>query len=629
LFERFTERARQVVVLAQDEARGLRHNYIGTEHLLLALLREEEGVAARVLEAFDLTVEDVRGHVEQVVGRGTDPASGQIPFTPRAKKVLELSLREAMTLGHSDIGPEHILLGIARENSGVASRILLDFDAEADRIRAAVIGVLGGMPPSEAVQLEPKGRSRIWADEPGRLGGLLPRVASFRHLAGHRRPDRLGHLGPLSDTSSRWGLGAAARRWDALAIAAIVAGAVFRLVWALAVHPPFDYAYSDMGGYVGRAMRLAEGGPFERYDAFYPPGTHLLLGGVFRVFGADQTGLWAGAAVWGLLSAATPFFMWRLARLLVTPAAAALTALFTAAWPLHATSAGYFLSETPALAFLLAGLWAGYASVKAEGRRALLLAGVAGLLGGAAVTMRPQFLLNLVLLATAWLVAERRLRLLATFAASAAVMIGGAIAHNSLVAEQPTGISENTGITFFIGQCEVHTVRAARGGKFGPPPANQQNRGNIYHFPSHEVWDQPFFFEQGIECIREDGWSHLGLWARSVPDMLWTSILWPQVNDSNLRGIVNVTNVLYAVLLPLMLVGTALIIRDRRHAGAPSGELILLLHLATVLATAFFFFGDPRFRMPYDFFGLALMAAVLADTFMRRRARSAVDSPRL
>jgi ATP-dependent Clp protease ATP-binding subunit ClpC len=174
LFERFTERARQVVVLAQDEARGLRHNYIGTEHLLLALLREEEGVAARVLEAFDLTVEDVRGHVEQVVGRGTDPASGQIPFTPRAKKVLELSLREAMTRGHSDIGPEHILLGIARENSGVASRILLDFDAEADRIRAAVIGVLGGMPPSEAVQLEPKGRSRIWADEPGRLGGLLP-----------------------------------------------------------------------------------------------------------------------------------------------------------------------------------------------------------------------------------------------------------------------------------------------------------------------------------------------------------------------------------------------------------------------------------------------------------------------
>jgi 4-amino-4-deoxy-L-arabinose transferase-like glycosyltransferase len=420
----------------------------------------------------------------------------------------------------------------------------------------------------------------------------------------------------------------AATRWDALAIAAIAAGAIFRLVWVLKFHPPFDYVYSDMGGYVGRAMRLAEGGSFERYDAFYPPGTHLLLAGVFRVFGIAQTGLWAGAVVWALLSAATPFFMWRLARLLVHPAAAALTALFTAAWPLHATSAGYFLSETPALAFLLAGLWAGYASVKAQGRRAVVLAGLAGVLGGAAVTMRPQFLLNLVLLATAWLIAERRVKLLATFAVGVAVMVAGAVTHNSIVAGQPTGITENTAITFFIGQCEVHTIRAARGGQFGPPPANQQNRGRIYHFPSHEVWDQPFFFEQGIDCIRDDGWSHVGLWARSVPDMLWTSILWPQVNDSNLRGIVNVTNVLYAVLLPLILVGTALVIRDRRRRGEPSGELILILHLATVLATAFFFFGDPRFRMPYDVFGLALLAAVLADTFMRRRGGSAVDSPR-
>lgn len=398
-------------------------------------------------------------------------------------------------------------------------------------------------------------------------------------------------------------------------------------MWVLVVHPPFDYAYSDMGGYVGRAMRLVETGALERYDAFYPPGTHLLLAAVFEVFGPDDVGLWAGAVVWALLSAAAPFLMWRLARLLLTPAAASLTAVFTAAWPLHATSAGYFLSETPSLAFLLAALWAGYAALRAQGRRALLFAGAAGLLGGAAVTMRPQFLLNLVLLGAAWLLV-RRARLLIPFAAGCAVLIGGAVLHNSLAAGKPTGISENSGLTFFIGQCEVHTVRAAQGRQFGPPPANQQGRGRIYDFPNHEVWDQGFFFRKGLECVREDGWSHARLLARSIPDLLWTSIIWPQVNDRTIRGFVNVTNVLFALLLPLILVGTALIVRDRRRAGEPSGELVLALHLSTVLVTGFVFFGDPRFRMPYDFFALALLAAVLADTFVLSGKSSTVDSPR-
>src|SRR6266581_355971 len=130
LFERFTERARQVVVLAQDEARALKHNYIGTEHILLGLLREEEGLAARVLESLDITVEEV--------------PTGQIPFTPRAKKVLELALREALSLGHNYIGTEHILLGLVRENEGVAARILLDFDADSEKIRNEVIRMLSG-----------------------------------------------------------------------------------------------------------------------------------------------------------------------------------------------------------------------------------------------------------------------------------------------------------------------------------------------------------------------------------------------------------------------------------------------------------------------------------------------------
>jgi ATP-dependent Clp protease ATP-binding subunit ClpC len=144
VFERFTERARQVVVFAQDEARSLKHNYIGTEHLLLGLLREEEGIGARALESLEVSRDEVRAQVERIVGVGDDVTSGQIPFTPRGKKVLELAMREALTLGHQYIGTEHILLGVARENEGVAARIMLDFGVDAERIRNEVIRMLGG-----------------------------------------------------------------------------------------------------------------------------------------------------------------------------------------------------------------------------------------------------------------------------------------------------------------------------------------------------------------------------------------------------------------------------------------------------------------------------------------------------
>ena len=150
MFERFSERARQVVVLAQEEARRLRHNYIGTEHLLLALLSEGEGVASRALTNLDITLEEARAQVARVVGPGDEVVTGQIPFTPRAKKVLELSLREAMRLGHDYIGTEHLLLGIAREDAGVAAQILRGFDAGADTIRSEVIRVLSGPPRGAA-----------------------------------------------------------------------------------------------------------------------------------------------------------------------------------------------------------------------------------------------------------------------------------------------------------------------------------------------------------------------------------------------------------------------------------------------------------------------------------------------
>ncbi len=144
MFERYTERARQVVMLAQEEARTLKHNYIGTEHILLGLLREEEGLAARVLQSLDITVERVRVQIVRAVGSGEEVTFWQIPFTPRAKKVLGLAFREALALGHNYIGTEHILLGLVREDDGVASRILLDFDADSNKIHDEVIRMLSG-----------------------------------------------------------------------------------------------------------------------------------------------------------------------------------------------------------------------------------------------------------------------------------------------------------------------------------------------------------------------------------------------------------------------------------------------------------------------------------------------------
>jgi ATP-dependent Clp protease ATP-binding subunit ClpA len=154
VFERFTERARQVVVLAQEEARTLCHSYIGTEHILLGLLREQRGLAARVLEHLDVSAERVRGRVVAIVGSGQETPTGQIPFTPRAKKALELALREALSLGHDYIGTEHILLGLVRENEGVAARILLEFDAGPERIRREVLVLLGGRGGAAVLTIE-------------------------------------------------------------------------------------------------------------------------------------------------------------------------------------------------------------------------------------------------------------------------------------------------------------------------------------------------------------------------------------------------------------------------------------------------------------------------------------------
>jgi ATP-dependent Clp protease ATP-binding subunit ClpA len=144
MFERFTDRSRRVVVLAQEEARVLDHNYIGPEHILLGLIHEGQGVAAKALEGLGLSLDAVRQQVEEIIGRGQQPKSGHIPFTPRAKRVLELSLREAHALGHDYIGTEHILLGILREGDSVAAQVLVAMGTDLNRVRQEVVRLLAG-----------------------------------------------------------------------------------------------------------------------------------------------------------------------------------------------------------------------------------------------------------------------------------------------------------------------------------------------------------------------------------------------------------------------------------------------------------------------------------------------------
>jgi ATP-dependent Clp protease ATP-binding subunit ClpA len=165
MFERFTNRARHVVVLAQEEARRLHHNYIGTEHLLLGLLAEPDGLAFRALDRFGMSLDGAREEVKAIIGLGKKPMAGHIPFTPRAKKTLELALREALQLHHDYIGTEHILLGVIREGEGVGAQILRQHAADLTAIRAAVLELLPGMPPEA-------GRRTRWARRP--LTALLP-----------------------------------------------------------------------------------------------------------------------------------------------------------------------------------------------------------------------------------------------------------------------------------------------------------------------------------------------------------------------------------------------------------------------------------------------------------------------
>ena len=217
MFERFTERARRVVVLAQQEARALQHNYIGTEHLLLGLLGTEEGLASRGLVGLGVTLDEARAQVVRIVGQGDEITTGQIPFTPRAKRVLELSMNEGLSLGHNYVGTEHLLLGLVRENDGVASHILRDrFGLDAEMIRKEIIRMLSG-PGRRKMRMDSEPEPANPVGEIGRdVGGTMVQTHTVRHVV-RRVPQR-----PIR------------HEWPALVTGAVLLGTgviIGRVIW--------------------------------------------------------------------------------------------------------------------------------------------------------------------------------------------------------------------------------------------------------------------------------------------------------------------------------------------------------------------------------------------------------------
>ena len=389
--------------------------------------------------------------------------------------------------------------------------------------------------------------------------------------------------------------------WERIALVAVIIGAAIRAAWVLSLHPPLNYVHSDMGGYVDRAMKLASGGPLERYDAFYPPGTHWIL--------------------------AIPLAMWRFARHVLTVPAAAITAVLAAFWPINIIHSGYFLSETPALALLVGSLWLSAGAARDRSLRDFIRS---GLVGGLAVANRPALAANLLVAA----LSSRRARLLATIGigAGSAAVLALVIAYNSLAAGRLTFLSENSGLTMWLGQCGIRSVHLgdpSRGPyfEFVPPPALEKGTGRDVSIPDHAAWDQEYFYGLTLDCIRADGFAHLRTIARGIFDMTLTSTPWPEAEEQDLGPRIGFVNTMFSVALPFIIAGGIWVARERRRRGEPAGELVMLGHFACVLVTALLFFGDPRFRETYDVFALSAAAGWFAYVFAEEHARAGETAP--
>ena len=427
---------------------------------------------------------------------------------------------------------------------------------------------------------------------------------------------------------------AEARRWARVSIVAVAVGTVARGIVGLWLHPPFNYIYSDAEGYVQRAVRLVTHAKLNRFDTFYPPGTHVLLAIPLKFFGTGRPGGWAAAVLWFAMSSAVPFLAWRFALRVMSAKAAAVTTILCAAWPLFITYGAFFMSEVPSLFFLLLTLVLAFKVRESAGVRRVWLGLAAGLAGGVTLAMRPHVTLNVLIAVGTMLGARRSARVAVAIALGLAIPVAGALALNAHAAGRFVGLSGNAGLNFFQGHCPVHNVRTEEAGvgvlEFASPVVAQLDRGRDYSFVGHMAWDEGFMIHQGLDCIRADGIKHVEVIARNIADMGATSVPWPPSNEQTMRWFVKPSNIAYSWSIPAVIVFAAAYAFERRrreraaagYAGqargttgthAFGGTMLLIAHLLCVVPFAIVFAGDPRYRMPTDVFGLGLVAILVTE----------------
>jgi len=262
-------------------------------------------------------------------------------------------------------------------------------------------------------------------------------------------------------------------------------------------------------------------------------------------------------------------------------------------------------------------------AAEASGRGAVVTATLAGLSGGVALAIRPQLVLNVAI--AGWMMLRKRphrARIAALAGLGLVIPVAAVLAVNAAAAGRFVGISENGGFNFFQGHCPVHTVTTGNPSTgflvFASPVVVENNRGLDYVFPTHLAWEQSYFLRQGLRCMKADPAGQFEVVARNVADLGITSVPWPQAADRGLRRFVRPTNIVYSALLPSIVVASIFVSRRKRAKGRRGGEGLLVAHLLVVLPTAVVFYGDPRFRVPYDVFGLALIAVLIAEVLVKR-----------
>ncbi|MEW5854381.1 MAG: hypothetical protein AB2A00_36740 [Myxococcota bacterium] len=415
-----------------------------------------------------------------------------------------------------------------------------------------------------------------------------------------------------------------ARAWVALVVT-VAFTVVERFLFVFHFSPPSRAVSSDMAGYVDRAWRLASGAQLNRFDTFFPPGTHLLMTPAMWIAGDKDRGLILNQYLWWFLAVGTALVVAELAWQLFHHPVPVVLSL----WGLYAHQAfqqyaGFFLSELPFSFFMACTVVAGMVAARQPPSRSRVLwYALTGVLGGVAMVIRPQFVLTAGVMGLPLLMRQFpfvRWREACALVGALVVSPLLAMTLNARAAGEYVGLATNGGFNFYQGHCPVDVVetRTSHGVYIWGSPARLQRlqrEGRLETrtvIQGHMAWENDYFIREGLECIRRDGWGHLDRVVGNVADFFHTTSPWPG-SASHVGPLLLMVNQIYCFALLCSVIAALFVVRRRKP------ERLLLMLLCTALPVALIFYGDSRFRIPYDMFGVVLTSGLLALRFGFRR----------